>query len=163
MCSCHGTKQRIPCPRPRSSGWLMFFFGLHQQTPIHQPPGVTPDHLLKEQLWQLSVCLHPCMASWKAAWGCYYVFGEKKPNLIVPYSFYVVFLSLSVFFFFLIHINFASFLSFSFSSHFADQSPSYFLPDTHHLGVCKEPVSNFQSDQRRLAQLRELRAKFFLS
>ncbi|XP_036866408.1 protein 4.1 isoform X32 [Manis javanica] len=41
--------------------------------------------------------------------------------------------------------------------------PSYFLPDTYHLGVCKEPVSNFQTDQRRLAQLRELRAKFFLS
>lgn len=46
---------------------------------------------------------------------------------------------------------------------FADQSPSYFLPDTYHLGVCKEPVSNFQTDPRRLAQLRELRAKFFLS
>ncbi|XP_036770923.1 protein 4.1 isoform X29 [Manis pentadactyla] len=43
------------------------------------------------------------------------------------------------------------------------ESPSYFLPDTYHLGVCKEPVSNFQTDQRRLAQLRELRAKFFLS
>ncbi|XP_038189368.1 protein 4.1 isoform X11 [Arvicola amphibius] len=43
------------------------------------------------------------------------------------------------------------------------ESPSYFLPDTYHLGVCKEPVFNFQTDQRRLAQLRELRAKFFLS
>ncbi|XP_037683891.1 protein 4.1 isoform X8 [Choloepus didactylus] len=43
------------------------------------------------------------------------------------------------------------------------KSPSYFLPDTYHLGVCKEPVSNFQTDQRRLAQLKELRAKFFLS
>ncbi|XP_050650639.1 protein 4.1 isoform X8 [Macaca thibetana thibetana] len=43
------------------------------------------------------------------------------------------------------------------------ESPSYFLPDTYHLGVCKEPVLNFQTDQRRLAQLRELRAKFFLS
>ncbi|KAM4873240.1 protein 4.1 isoform 24-T24 [Thomomys bottae] len=43
------------------------------------------------------------------------------------------------------------------------KSPSYFLPDTYHLGVCKEPVLNFQTDQRRLAQLRELRAKFFLS
>ncbi|XP_068825057.1 protein 4.1 isoform X9 [Capricornis sumatraensis] len=43
------------------------------------------------------------------------------------------------------------------------ESPSYFLPDTYHLGVCKEPVSNFRTDQRRLAQLRELRAKFFLS
>nr|KAF6443661.1 erythrocyte membrane protein band 4.1 [Molossus molossus] len=43
------------------------------------------------------------------------------------------------------------------------KSPSYFLPDTYHLGVCKEPVSNFQTDPRRLAQLRELRAKFFLS
>nr|XP_019590682.1 PREDICTED: protein 4.1 isoform X18 [Rhinolophus sinicus] len=42
-------------------------------------------------------------------------------------------------------------------------SPSYFLPDTYHLGVCKEPVSHFQTDPRRLAQLRELRAKFFLS
>ncbi|KAF6344451.1 erythrocyte membrane protein band 4.1 [Rhinolophus ferrumequinum] len=43
------------------------------------------------------------------------------------------------------------------------ESPSYFLPDTYHLGVCKEPVSHFQTDPRRLAQLRELRAKFFLS
>ncbi|XP_059945294.1 protein 4.1 isoform X21 [Mesoplodon densirostris] len=43
------------------------------------------------------------------------------------------------------------------------ESPSYFLPDTYHLGVCKEPELNFQRDQRRLAQLRELRAKFFLS
>ncbi|XP_066869596.1 protein 4.1 isoform X29 [Kogia breviceps] len=43
------------------------------------------------------------------------------------------------------------------------KSPSYFLPDTYHLGVCKEPVLNFQTDERRLAQLRELRAKFFLS
>ncbi|KAF6344450.1 erythrocyte membrane protein band 4.1 [Rhinolophus ferrumequinum] len=43
------------------------------------------------------------------------------------------------------------------------KSPSYFLPDTYHLGVCKEPVSHFQTDPRRLAQLRELRAKFFLS
>ncbi|XP_033623644.1 protein 4.1 isoform X13 [Fukomys damarensis] len=43
------------------------------------------------------------------------------------------------------------------------ESPSYFLPDTYHLGVCKEPVLNFQTDQRRLAQLRELRARFFLS
>uniref|UniRef100_A0A8B9YEA1 Protein 4.1 n=1 Tax=Bos mutus grunniens TaxID=30521 RepID=A0A8B9YEA1_BOSMU len=43
------------------------------------------------------------------------------------------------------------------------ESPSYFLPDTYHLGACKEPVSNFPTDQRRLAQLRELRAKFFLS
>ncbi|XP_032304915.1 protein 4.1 isoform X33 [Coturnix japonica] len=43
------------------------------------------------------------------------------------------------------------------------QSPSYFLPDTHHLGVCKEPVPKYHTDQRRLAQLRELRAKFFLS
>uniref|UniRef100_A0A673U483 Protein 4.1 n=1 Tax=Suricata suricatta TaxID=37032 RepID=A0A673U483_SURSU len=43
------------------------------------------------------------------------------------------------------------------------ESPSYFLPDTYHLGVCKEPVSKFQTDQRSLAQLRELRAKFFLS
>lgn len=46
---------------------------------------------------------------------------------------------------------------------FAAQSPSYFLPDTHHLGVCKEPVPKYHTDQRRLAQLRELRAKFFLS
>lgn len=46
---------------------------------------------------------------------------------------------------------------------FADQSPSYFTPDTYHLGVCKEPVFSFQTDQRRLAQLKELRAKFFLS
>ncbi|KAM8796056.1 protein 4.1 [Eudromia elegans] len=45
----------------------------------------------------------------------------------------------------------------------ADGSPSYFLPDTHPLGVCKEPVPKFRTDQRRLAQLRELRAKFFLS
>ncbi|XP_015738954.2 protein 4.1 isoform X25 [Coturnix japonica] len=45
----------------------------------------------------------------------------------------------------------------------ADGSPSYFLPDTHHLGVCKEPVPKYHTDQRRLAQLRELRAKFFLS
>ncbi|XP_041507345.1 protein 4.1 isoform X28 [Microtus oregoni] len=43
------------------------------------------------------------------------------------------------------------------------KSPSCFLPGTYHLGVCKEPVFNFQTDQRRLAQLRELRAKFFLS
>ncbi|XP_075765222.1 protein 4.1 isoform X43 [Pelodiscus sinensis] len=43
------------------------------------------------------------------------------------------------------------------------EPPSYFLPDTHHLGVCKEPVPKYQTDQRRLAQLRELRAKFFLS
>ncbi|XP_052554536.1 protein 4.1 isoform X20 [Tympanuchus pallidicinctus] len=43
------------------------------------------------------------------------------------------------------------------------KSPSYFLPDTHHLGVCKEPVPKYHTDQRRLAQLRELRAKFFLS
>ncbi|XP_054504474.1 protein 4.1 isoform X33 [Agelaius phoeniceus] len=43
------------------------------------------------------------------------------------------------------------------------QSPSYFLPNSHHLGVCKEPVSKYRTDQRRLAQLRELRAKFFLS
>lgn len=46
---------------------------------------------------------------------------------------------------------------------FAAQSPSYFLPNTHHLGVCKEPVPKYRPDQRRLAQLRELRAKFFLS
>lgn len=45
----------------------------------------------------------------------------------------------------------------------ADGSPSYFLPSTHHLGVCKEPVPKYRTDQRRLAQLRELRAKFFLS
>ncbi|XP_053867739.1 protein 4.1 isoform X35 [Malaclemys terrapin pileata] len=43
------------------------------------------------------------------------------------------------------------------------ESPSYFLPDTHHLGVCKEPVPKYKTDQRRLDQLRELRAKFFLS
>ncbi|XP_050182119.1 protein 4.1 isoform X26 [Myiozetetes cayanensis] len=43
------------------------------------------------------------------------------------------------------------------------QSPSYFLPNSHHLGVCKEPVPKYRTDQRRLAQLRELRAKFFLS
>ncbi|XP_042649514.1 protein 4.1 isoform X25 [Tyto alba] len=43
------------------------------------------------------------------------------------------------------------------------ESPSYFLPDTHHLGVCKETVPKYRTDQRRLAQLRELRAKFFLS
>uniref|UniRef100_A0A8B9QC04 Protein 4.1 n=1 Tax=Apteryx owenii TaxID=8824 RepID=A0A8B9QC04_APTOW len=43
------------------------------------------------------------------------------------------------------------------------ESPSYFLPDTHHLGVCKEPVPKYRTDQRRLGQLRELRAKFFLS
>ncbi|XP_074017957.1 protein 4.1 isoform X5 [Numenius arquata] len=43
------------------------------------------------------------------------------------------------------------------------KSPGYFLPNTHHLGVCKEPVSKYRTDQRRLAQLRELRAKFFLS
>ncbi|XP_034609729.1 protein 4.1 isoform X38 [Trachemys scripta elegans] len=43
------------------------------------------------------------------------------------------------------------------------ESPSYFLPDTHHLGVCKEPVPKHKTDQRRLDQLRELRAKFFLS
>uniref|UniRef100_A0A8C0BIY3 Protein 4.1 n=1 Tax=Buteo japonicus TaxID=224669 RepID=A0A8C0BIY3_9AVES len=43
------------------------------------------------------------------------------------------------------------------------ESPSYFLPNTHHLGVCKEPVPKYRTDQRRLAQLRELRAKFFLS
>ncbi|XP_068028550.1 protein 4.1 isoform X39 [Anomalospiza imberbis] len=43
------------------------------------------------------------------------------------------------------------------------ESPSYFLPNSHHLGVCKEPVPKYRTDQRRLAQLRELRAKFFLS
>ncbi|XP_074790483.1 protein 4.1 isoform X23 [Natator depressus] len=43
------------------------------------------------------------------------------------------------------------------------ESPSYFLPDTHHLRVCKEPVPKYKTDQRRLDQLRELRAKFFLS
>ncbi|XP_074750739.1 protein 4.1 isoform X29 [Strix uralensis] len=43
------------------------------------------------------------------------------------------------------------------------ESPSYFLPDTHHLGVCKEAVPKYRTDQRRLAQLRELRARFFLS
>ncbi|XP_032936638.1 protein 4.1 isoform X17 [Catharus ustulatus] len=43
------------------------------------------------------------------------------------------------------------------------QSPSYFLMNSHHLGVCKEPVPKYHTDQRRLAQLRELRAKFFLS
>ncbi|XP_036020045.1 protein 4.1 isoform X32 [Mus musculus] len=43
------------------------------------------------------------------------------------------------------------------------ECPSYFIPDTYHLGVCKEPVFSFQTDQRRLAQLKELRAKFFLS
>ncbi|XP_051663091.1 protein 4.1 isoform X40 [Manacus candei] len=43
------------------------------------------------------------------------------------------------------------------------QSPSYFLPNSHHLGVCKEPVPKYRTDQRRLAHLRELRAKFFLS
>ncbi|XP_050788461.1 protein 4.1 isoform X32 [Gopherus flavomarginatus] len=43
------------------------------------------------------------------------------------------------------------------------ESPSYFLPDTHHLGVCKEPAPKHKTDQRRLDQLRELRAKFFLS
>lgn len=46
---------------------------------------------------------------------------------------------------------------------FAAQSPSYFLPSSHHFGVCKEPVPKPRADQRRLAQLRELRAKFFLS
>ncbi|XP_069731547.1 protein 4.1 isoform X24 [Phaenicophaeus curvirostris] len=43
------------------------------------------------------------------------------------------------------------------------QSPGYFLPNAHHLGVCKEPVPKLRTDQKRLAQLRELRAKFFLS
>ncbi|XP_061216670.1 protein 4.1 isoform X37 [Neopsephotus bourkii] len=43
------------------------------------------------------------------------------------------------------------------------ESPGYFLPNPHHLGVCKEPVPKYRPDQRRLAQLRELRAKFFLS
>ncbi|XP_071624023.1 protein 4.1 isoform X41 [Heliangelus exortis] len=43
------------------------------------------------------------------------------------------------------------------------QSPSYFLPNTRHLGVCKDPLPKHHTDQRRLAQLRELRAKFFLS
>ncbi|XP_064897371.1 protein 4.1 isoform X32 [Columba livia] len=42
------------------------------------------------------------------------------------------------------------------------QSPSCFLPSSHHFGVCKEPVPKARAD-RRLAQLRELRAKFFLS
>uniref|UniRef100_A0ABM5ERA8 Protein 4.1 n=1 Tax=Pogona vitticeps TaxID=103695 RepID=A0ABM5ERA8_9SAUR len=41
--------------------------------------------------------------------------------------------------------------------------PSYFLPDTRHLGVCKDPIPKYQEGQKRLAQLRELRAKFFLS
>ncbi|XP_033013860.1 protein 4.1 isoform X25 [Lacerta agilis] len=43
------------------------------------------------------------------------------------------------------------------------EPPSYFLPDTHHLGVCKDNVPKYQADQRRLTQLRELRANFFLS
>uniref|UniRef100_A0ACB8FR90 Protein 4.1 n=1 Tax=Sphaerodactylus townsendi TaxID=933632 RepID=A0ACB8FR90_9SAUR len=43
------------------------------------------------------------------------------------------------------------------------ESPSYFLPDTHHLGVCKDSVPKYHVDQRQLTQLRELRAKFFLS
>lgn len=80
-------------------------------------------------------------------------------NLIVPYSFYVVFL-LPPYILLKIIMILHPFFPFFF---FADQSPSYFLPDTYHLGVCKEPVSKFQTDQRRLAQLRELRAKFFLS
>jgi len=84
------------------------------------------------------------------------VFGEKSyyESLTVPCSFYVVFLS--VFF-----LTIMLLLHFIFS--FAAQSPSYFLPNTHHLGVCKEPVPKYRTDQRRLAQLRELRAKFFLS
>ncbi|KAH0631253.1 hypothetical protein JD844_005514, partial [Phrynosoma platyrhinos] len=41
--------------------------------------------------------------------------------------------------------------------------PSFFLPATHHLGVCKDPVPKYQADHRRLTQLKELRAKFFLS
>ncbi|XP_053254557.1 protein 4.1 isoform X33 [Podarcis raffonei] len=43
------------------------------------------------------------------------------------------------------------------------EPPSYFLPDTHHLGVCKDNVPKYQAEQRRLTQLRELRANFFLS
>lgn len=80
-------------------------------------------------------------------------------NLMIPYSFYVVFL-LPLYF----HLKFIIILHpvFPFIL-FADQSPSYFTPDTYHLGVCKEPVFSFQTDQRRLAQLKELRAKFFLS
>jgi hypothetical protein len=87
------------------------------------------------------------------------MYSERKWILIIPCSFYVVFL-LPLYFLLKIIIILHPFFSFFL---FADQSPSYFLPDTYHLGVCKEPVLNFQTDQRRLAQLRELRAKFFLS
>lgn len=86
------------------------------------------------------------------------VFGDKSnsENLTVPCSFYVVFLSV-----FFVVLMIMLLLHFIFS--FAAQSPSYFLPNSHHLGVCKEPVPKYRTDQRRLAQLRELRAKFFLS
>lgn len=80
-------------------------------------------------------------------------------NLMIPCSFYVVFLLPPYFhlkFIIILHPVFPFILP-------ADQSPSYFSPDTYHLGVCKEPVFSFQTDQRRLAQLKELRAKFFLS
>jgi len=97
------------------------------------------------------------MAGWKKLHErCNGVFGEKSndESLTVPCSFHVVFLSVFLLMTMLL-------LHFIFS--FAAQSPSYFLPDTHHLGVCKEPVPKYHTDQRRLAQLRELRAKFFLS
>lgn len=89
------------------------------------------------------------------------VFGDKSnsESLTVPCSFYVVFLSF--FFFLFVVLTIMLLLHFIFS--FAAQSPSYFLPNSHHLGVCKEPVPKYRTDQRRLAQLRELRAKFFLS
>lgn len=102
------------------------------------------------------------------------VFGDKSnsENLTVPCSFYVVFLSgffcfvlffwgFFVLFCFVVVLMIMLLLHLIF--YFAAQSPSYFLPNSHHLGVCKEPVPKYRTDQRRLAQLRELRAKFFLS
>ncbi|XP_062818897.1 protein 4.1 isoform X15 [Anolis carolinensis] len=43
------------------------------------------------------------------------------------------------------------------------EHPSYFFPATHYLGVCKDPVPEYQTNNRKLTQLNELRAKFFLS
>lgn len=85
---------------------------------------------------------------------------SNSENLTVPCSFYVVFLSV---FFFVVVVVLMIMLLLHFIFSFAAQSPSYFLPNSHHLGVCKEPVPKYRTDQRRLAQLRELRAKFFLS
>lgn len=157
-CSCHGTKQIIPQNWKQllhSFNFFLFFLAILVNS--HPTPFGLTCKTSRLQPLQLSIGLFWRMAGWKAAWRCKYVFREKT-NLIIPYSFYVVFLSL----YFVLNIIIILHPFFFFFP-FAYQSPSYFLPDTYHLGVCKEPVLNFQTDQRRLAQLRELKARFFLS